>query len=396
MQSTVASYSLAPPSRTLLLALCAAYLLFGAVGHDPWKPDDAAQFGVVLEFLRGGDWLVPAVAGVPLLDNPPLYHWTATLFAHAFGWALPLHDAVRLTSVLFGGLFLFFLHRSALLLHSPNAAVAAVLLALGTLGILPLMHDTQPAIAWVAALAAAYWGLAQSPWHPLRAGVIVGLALGLGALAGGTTPLAIGACTALGVMAWPGWRSPKHLLALLVAFPIALPLAAAWPLALGMKHPQLLALWWAQESGDLAFDAGDFRSAAQYLSMLTWYAWPAFPILGWTVWRHRRELDRREIALPVTAFLAGLVVLMLAGNARTQYALPLVPPLVLLAAVGAASLRRGAANLFDWFGVMTVSVFAAFIWAGWFAMLTGTPARLARQAARLEPGFVMQFQPVAV
>ncbi|MBL8471161.1 MAG: glycosyltransferase family 39 protein [Rhodocyclaceae bacterium] len=396
MHPTVANYSLAPPSRHLVLALCAAYLLFGTIGHDPWKAEDATQFGIVLEFLRGGNWLVPRVVDVPLLDNPPLYHWVASAFAQALGWALPLHDAIRLTSALFCALFLFFLHRTALLLHSPAAAVAAVLLALGTLGILPLMHETQPAIAWLAALAAAYWGLALSPARPLQAGVILGLALGFGALFGGLTPLAMGAATALGITAWPGWRSAKHLLALLVAFPIALPLAAAWPLALGMKHPDLLAAWWAQELTDLTPNLGDLNSAAQFLSMLGWYAWPAFPILAWTLWRHRRELARREIALPITAFCATLVVLAVAGNARTQFALPLIPPLVLLASLGAANMRRGAANLFDWFGVMTVTLFAGFIWLGWLAMLTGVPARLARQATRLEPGFVMQFHPLPV
>ena len=41
--------------RTLLLVLfCAAWILPGLIGHDPWKPDEAHTFGVVYEILLGG------------------------------------------------------------------------------------------------------------------------------------------------------------------------------------------------------------------------------------------------------------------------------------------------------------------------------------------------------
>ena len=50
--------------RSLLVALlCAAWILPGLIGHDPWKPDEAYSFGVVYEILRGGSWVVPTLAG---------------------------------------------------------------------------------------------------------------------------------------------------------------------------------------------------------------------------------------------------------------------------------------------------------------------------------------------
>ena len=33
------------------------------VGHDPWKPDEAYSFGLVLDQLERGDWVVPMLAG---------------------------------------------------------------------------------------------------------------------------------------------------------------------------------------------------------------------------------------------------------------------------------------------------------------------------------------------
>jgi hypothetical protein len=73
----------------------------------------------------------------------------------------------------------------------------------------------------------------------------------------------------------------------------------------------------------------------------------------------------------------------------------LLPPLALLGAHGVARLRRGAANMLDWFGVMTFSFFAFLIWLGYFSMQTGQPARIAKNFFRSAPGFEAQFGLVA-
>jgi len=70
-----------PAKALLLLVLCAAWVTVGLVGHDPWKPNEAYGFGIIHHFLQSGDWLVPVLAGQPYPDRPPLYFWTAALFA---------------------------------------------------------------------------------------------------------------------------------------------------------------------------------------------------------------------------------------------------------------------------------------------------------------------------
>jgi 4-amino-4-deoxy-L-arabinose transferase-like glycosyltransferase len=69
-------------------------------------------------------------------------------------------------------------------------------------------------------------------------------------------------------------------------------------------------------------------------------------------------------------------------------------PLTLLAASGASRLRRGAANAFDWFGMMTFTLVAALIWLGGIAMLTGEPARVAKNFSKPAPGFVAEASPI--
>jgi 4-amino-4-deoxy-L-arabinose transferase-like glycosyltransferase len=127
------------------------------------------------------------------------------------------------------------------------------------------------------------------------------------------------------------------------------------------------------------------------LLMLPWYAWPASPLACWALWAKRRQWATTPLALPMFAFVVTLLVVGICLGARSAPALLLLPPLVLLAVPGVASLRRGAANAFDWFGMITFSLLALLAWIGWCAMVFGWPERLARQAVRLEPGFVGHF-----
>src|SRR5437870_3979996 len=54
-----------------LVLLCAAWILLGLVGHDPWKPDDATAFGTAYDMLKQGDWIVPHLASAPVPERPP-------------------------------------------------------------------------------------------------------------------------------------------------------------------------------------------------------------------------------------------------------------------------------------------------------------------------------------
>ena len=72
-----------PIKAGFLFLLCAAWLLTGLIGHDPWKPDEAYGFGLIYHIIQNHDWIVPTLAGEPYLDKPPLYYWTAALFAKA-------------------------------------------------------------------------------------------------------------------------------------------------------------------------------------------------------------------------------------------------------------------------------------------------------------------------
>lgn len=52
--------------RVPLLLLCAAYLLPGLIGRDPWRNADLTAFGLMVAMAEGRTpWWAPTLGGVP-------------------------------------------------------------------------------------------------------------------------------------------------------------------------------------------------------------------------------------------------------------------------------------------------------------------------------------------
>jgi 4-amino-4-deoxy-L-arabinose transferase-like glycosyltransferase len=369
-----------PLPGLVIAALCAVYLVLGSIGHDPWKADDAINLGIAHDMQASSDWLLPRVAGEPWVGTTPFFHWVAVATARLTQWALPFHDGARLATALFGGLFLFFLCRAAMQLHGREAGLAAPILAIGTLGLLVPIHDAQPAIAALAGGAMAYFGLAILPG--IAGAFWLGLGCGIAFLFGGLS----GSLPLLPLLALPLLQ--RRLMAGALAFAVAAIVAGAWPALLFENHPNYLAAWWNDEIGGAAMRPNAF--GRDHLEMLAWFAWPLWPYGLWAVWVERRQWRSRAWALPLVGSLLALFWFF-AHEARPLLALPLLTPLVLLASMGAHRLRRGAANAFDWFGVMTFTLVIDLVWLGGIAMWTGSPEQVAHNFAKLQPGFVAQF-----
>src|SRR5258706_12684274 len=60
-------------------------------------PDEGLYATIALEMLKGGDWLVPRLNGLPYVEKPPLYFWLTALTFWGVG---PSEWATRLWSAL--------------------------------------------------------------------------------------------------------------------------------------------------------------------------------------------------------------------------------------------------------------------------------------------------------
>jgi 4-amino-4-deoxy-L-arabinose transferase-like glycosyltransferase len=135
--------------------LAAVWMIPGLLGHDPWKPDEAQNFGIVYEMLQSGDWVVPTLAGEPYLRNPPLSHVTAALFSTLLEPVLPLHEGARLASGFYLALALLLVAATTRELMGAGKGWLALLALLGSIGLLVPGHLLVPDIPHLAGFALA-------------------------------------------------------------------------------------------------------------------------------------------------------------------------------------------------------------------------------------------------
>jgi len=376
--------------------LAAAWILPGLVGHDPWKPDEAYTFGLVYSMLQNGDWVVPMLAHEPFVEKPPLFYLSAAAIASIFSPPFALHDAARLTTGLYMALTFAFIAGAARELYGANRGWLAMLMLMGCLGILVRSHQLITDISLLTGFAAGFYGLAVALKRPALGGFWLGTGVGIGFLSKGLLAPGVLGITAALLPLYPAWRTPRHVLSLAVAALACAPWLLIWPFALYNKAPALFTEWlWVNNIGRFlgTSEIGPPADTAHYLRILPWYALPALPLAGWTLWRARlKNILEPPLALPLTGFVVTFIVLSASADARELYALPLVLTLALLATPATDTLRRGVANLIYWFSVMGGGVFVIAAWFYWTALELAIPPKLHAHLHTLQPGYGPGFK----
>jgi len=403
--------------RVALLLLCAAYLMPGLIGRGPWKSADVAAYGYMAELAASTEgwmrWLDPLLLGLRP-ETPALFpYWIGALAIKlAPAWVHP-DLAVRIVfALLLWGAFMATWYAVYYLARTPNAqpvafafggearptdyaraiADGALLALIACLGLAQLGHETTPALAQLFFIAYLFYGAAALPYHRLGASLalIVG-ALGLSLSGAPTVMMTLGAGAAALVVIdrrrsaqnTPDDEVPLYAPnAPLVIAGVAL-LAGLLAVGLGLWQWQIV-LPGQHASKTLG---ADLRSQGR---LLLWFTWPAWPLALWTLWRWRRQLTARHVALPFWFALVPLAATWSTDFSERSLLLAL-PALATLAAFALPTFRRSAAALIDWFTLLFFSGAAFIIWAYWIAMQTGVPPKMAASVARLVPGYVPQF-----
>lgn len=380
-----------PAKAWFLVLLSAIWVMTGLVGHDPWKPEDAHSFWLVQGILQSGDWLVPTLAGEPYMDKPPLFYITAALFAKLFAPLLPLHDGARLASGFYTALTLLFTGLAGRELFGVGRGWGAVIILIGCLGMLVSAHQMVTDLALLAGCAAMLYGFALSRRRPVLAGLLLGCGMGAGFMAKGFIAPILFVFIIVGLLLLRNWRERWFFTSLGVAAVCVLPWLILWPGLLYLHSPDLLMEWaWAHNAGRWLEYArsGRYDEVFYYVRILPWFAWPALPLAAWAVWQaRRRALQESEFQLLLVSFVVMLVTLSLVPNIKDIYALPMLLPLALLASASLSTLRRGAANALDWFGIMTFGLLAMLMWWGWAGLLLDNHAKITQLLKEYQPGF---------
>ncbi|QEL56689.1 ArnT family glycosyltransferase [Chromobacterium paludis] len=341
-------------ATALLLAL---WLLPGLVGHEPWKPDEAYTFGLVRHLAASGDWTVPALAGEPFLEKPPLFFitasWTMTLFQ---GW-LGAPDSARLAAGLWNLIAWLGLAIAARGLFGPGHGRWAPLLLIGAIGLPVRAHQLITDTALMAGFCWGLAGLCHAAARPVRGGLMLGAGAAIAFLSKGLLGPACIGLAALALLWRHAYRTRAYLAALAIALLVALPLPLLWMGALYARSPDSFHVWLCDNNFGRFNGTSNLGPRARrwfYGRTLPWYALPLWPLALWTLWRLlRRPQAGMPLSPPLALFACTLLVLTSAADARELYALPLLPPLTLLALAALSSgwqpprwLNVGLATLF--------------------------------------------------
>lgn len=389
--------------RLALLLFCAAYVLPGFLGREPWRNADMMALGYMFELAQGNaSWLQPTLLGQPPEFDALLPYWLGAWamqlapawLAPDFAARIPFIGLLALT-LLATWYGVYYLARTPGAQPVPFAfggearptdyaraiADGGLLALIACLGLMQLSHETTPSLAQLGFASLIFYGVAALPYR-----ILVPVA----SLVAGLVGLALSGAPAMGVLfalggAWIHWRDlPADaatgrrgvrgaVLVLLVAL-----CSAAVAAAFDTWHWRL---------GPAAGPAREWKSVAR---LVVWFTWPAWPLALWTVWRWRRQLRLRHVALPLWFALVSLATTALAPNPDRALLLGL-PALAALAAFALPTFERSVSALIDWFTLLFFSGCALVIWVIWISLQTGVPAKPAANVAKLAPGFEPSF-----
>jgi 4-amino-4-deoxy-L-arabinose transferase-like glycosyltransferase len=369
-----------PAKLAWLVALVLLWALYGMTGRDAWQRDEVATLGETLGWLETGR--TPLAA--------PLYSWLAGLGAWLLQGVYPWQDGARFASSLFTLAAMLFTALAARRLYGPGFGSVAALLLMGTFGLLLRAHALLPETALLAGYALLLHGLATgrdsagAAWAIAAGGLMLLLTRGLPDLAAAVLIAAL-------ALLLPGHATRAYRRALAMSGVLLALALAAWLAHLNAGG--LLADWWSIQTGRLA----DAKGPGGLFSTLVWFAWPAWPLARWALWHEHRRLGRdNPLHLPLVAALVALLVSHVGGYTRDGLVMPAVVPLILMAAYGVATLKRGAAQAFYWFGVTSFAFFALAFWIYFAALEWGWPTAVARHLTRLTPGYTHAVPSAAV
>jgi len=384
-----------------LFVLCGAWVVLGLVGRAPWKTEDAITFAAAWEMVQRGDWLVPWLAQEPALNQSPLVPWMAAAGLTLLRPLLQAPDAARVVAVgVLLAIVLWFTGWASRELNGRAMRWMPVLIVVGSVGLFDRSHQLSQELGLTAFVATSIYGVGLALRRPLAGGVVLGVSAGCAFLAAGWTGALWTLVPALLLPACgEPWRSRSHAATLAVAFAIALPMMAAWPLALASRSPELFAAW---RDAQPLIDAlpGSARlediEPTWLARNLAWAAWPAFPLLLWTLWIRGRGFNggMRQPGLVVASVYAAwqLASIALSADPRITQLMPVLVPLALVASLEIDSMRREHSAALDWFGILTFGLTALVLWAFWIdAYVNGMSPRVAIVLRDSETGYGTSF-----
>lgn len=330
--------------RAVVVLMLCAYFVAGTFWRAPWKADEPYSFGIVINIIERGDWVVPNVAFEPFVEKPPLMYWTGALAALALP-DMPPHEAVRVAVLFWMALTCWAVWRTARLLRSEardwrlrvgadlargrpgltlaarreagldaggaalrDYALGALLLFAGCVGLVEHVHKFIADVPQLAGTAIALYGLVRFVKESeaggakgvdvLRPALWFGTGIGVAFLGKGVLVPGLFAITLLAAIALlPDFRNRQAWRFYGLSLLVALPWLAIWPAVFWHESPDLFIEWfWVNNLGrffgfsHLGGEKGALTTTIRSIFLTgTPAVWPAVAVLGVSLYKLVRQ-----------------------------------------------------------------------------------------------------------
>lgn len=355
--------------RWTLLACLVMAGVMGLVRIDSVPLDSHEVFvaGTTRAMSERQDWILPWFNGAPRLNKPPLNYWATGAVAAIAGdlpEVAPWH--VRLVSVLAGLGIVLCTAALGLALFDGRSALLGVALVASSAGLFAFMHDGRPDLLYAFFTSLMLLGLVRcfiNPVPALKWWALAWLACALAVLTKGPQ---LPAMLLLGILP-AAYRHCGTVAALrarlrpVIGLLLVAGLCAPWWIAISSRLGEAR-LESSQLGGQLLAPSLSHLAELYYLYRPLQLALPwlvPFLLLGLVF--TRRNAARKNIAWLAGPLLAAMLLLSLGQQYRYFYLLPLVVPLILLAARMVVSTDSKALGLMSW-GIQAVGVGACLVW----------------------------------
>lgn len=365
--------------------------------------------------LESREYLVPTNAGQPFLEKPPLYYWTAVLFARTLHPWLGYADGARMASVFFMALSFCFVMLTARLISKEQSfltprVLGTLALFAGTVGMIKHSHDMFTDVALVCGGTMAMYGLLrivfneQNKTPSWSAAIWFGLGVGIAEMSKGLfIPIVYAATAFMIAILIRECRSRTYLRMIGIAVLVSLPFFIIWPALLAQhSYPLFMEWFWENNVGRfLGFSVNKLGSAndeAVVVRALFSFALPCAPLALLAVlsgdWR---RLNQPHVAIPAIFTLISGTLLMSSATARQLYLLPLIMPLSLLASSATDRLPGWMHISWDWLARSFFGTVTALVWLVYITSLLPVEQRasLSFLSPWLPSDFVTPLQPLA-
>lgn len=334
----------------LAVVILSLYLL--DLGGWIFLTNDEARFPVMArDILTSGHWLVPEIAGTPMLNKPPLHAWLIALASLPVG-AVTARTAA-LPSVITGIGIMLATGWLGARLFGPTAGMISGFLCATTVGLFSMAHVPLPDTTLTLAITAAMCAFALAEFEHRRGALTAFYgATGLAFLAKGPVGLIPLGVALVFALVTSGWRGPRRLLSLPGLVLLGL-LVIPWPL-LALRtggHGFVDTVVVNEVHGNyFGLDSLHWRRLTHPFELAATHLLPwaiLIPLAAWSAVREPDPERARRLRLPLVWASIAFILTALSERQRWRYYLPLVPPAALLVAAWAERFRarRGAVQI---------------------------------------------------